>query len=91
MDILEELKIKTHNCTVPGWATRAAQEIERLRGGEVVGYAMVRDGKVCGLESTEAQTRSWVDAVAIPVVMVMPNVQSDRRSATTDATKGEEA
>lgn len=31
VDILEELKIKTDNCAVPGWATRAAKEIERLR------------------------------------------------------------
>lgn len=49
-------------------------EIDRLRGGEVIGYAMVRDGRVQGLERTLEQTRSWKDAAAVPVVMVEANV-----------------
>lgn len=44
MDILEELKIKTHNCATPVWASRAAKEIERLRIFEAR-YNLIRAGE----------------------------------------------
>lgn len=53
MDVLEELKAKTYGAQVPGWATRAAQEIERLRAENEA----LRTGDTCARQCEGAAYR----------------------------------
>lgn len=81
MDVLEELKIKSNNCTIPGWASRAGDEIERLRAAlaefQVVAYRREWDGDDSDLGSwiyAEADERDHV-GIWEPVYAKVPNAE----------------
>ena len=87
LDILDELKIKTHNCETPGWATRAANEIERLRKVEAAAQNLCR---VRGRYHSEQAMRQLMVECGIETPNAKGSEGENERLAAAQATPNEQ-